>query len=129
MEPTSWTRYIRVLAPSTALLGRPRPSWRTHLTREFAGRGPDIADPIYSDAHPSQIGHINCVLFIGNVSQRAAPTILDGAITSAAPAAPTILDGAITSAAPVAWTIFGPSGAPVRWNPRRYEDSSFEKLQ
>jgi hypothetical protein len=39
-----------VLAPSTALLGRPRPSWRTHLTREFAGHGPNIADPIYSGA-------------------------------------------------------------------------------
>jgi hypothetical protein len=34
------------------LLGRPRPSWRTRFTREFAGHGPNIADPIYSDARP-----------------------------------------------------------------------------
>jgi hypothetical protein len=34
----------------------------------LACRGPDIADSIYSDAHPSQIGHINCVLLIGHVS-------------------------------------------------------------
>jgi hypothetical protein len=31
---------------------RPRPSWCTRLTREFAGHGPDIADPIYSGARP-----------------------------------------------------------------------------
>jgi hypothetical protein len=30
---------------------------------------PDITYSIYSDAHPSRINHINCVLFIGHVSQ------------------------------------------------------------
>ncbi|KAK1662634.1 hypothetical protein QYE76_050793 [Lolium multiflorum] len=77
---------------------------------------------------PPRASHINRDLFIDHVSQGAAwtildgaitsaaptaPTILDGAITSAAPAAPTILDGAITSAAPVACTILLPSGAPA----------------
>jgi hypothetical protein len=32
-------------------------------------REPDIVDWIYSGAHPSRIGRINCVLFIGHVSQ------------------------------------------------------------
>ncbi|KAK1646836.1 hypothetical protein QYE76_064641 [Lolium multiflorum] len=85
---------------SITLFGRLRPSWCTHLTRVFAGHGPNIADPIYSgarpvncsarltaptvthslywgspatdpkysDAHPSRIGHVNCVLFIDHVS-------------------------------------------------------------
>jgi hypothetical protein len=67
-DPTSRTRYIRVLALSTALLGRPRPSWRAHLTRGLACRGPNITDPIYSNAHPQRIGFIGCAIFIDHVS-------------------------------------------------------------
>ncbi len=67
MDPTPRTRYIRVLA-CRLLCSADRAHRHALVILGLVCREHDIVDWIYSDAHLPRIDHINCVLFIGQIS-------------------------------------------------------------